>query len=210
MRVVLAYDADPAGSIATERAAEAIAAWTESWGVARTRGPYAMALAAAQQAYDAASARWATLDALVETTPTPHLMDMREAAHNDLTDIAEYVLHLTDRLGDDRPYLQAETADEFIELTRGHRAVEDVRSIDWQRVKERLDLVAFVSEHTELRPRGRSLCGACPLPAHEDSTPSFHVYPTERNWYCFGCQQWGDIFDLAKALGVPITNLTQT
>ena len=40
----------------------------------------------------------------------------------------------------------------------------------------------------------------CPLPDHEDSTPSFQVYADEGGWYCFGCERGGDIFTLAALL----------
>ncbi len=38
----------------------------------------------------------------------------------------------------------------------------------------------------------------CPLPNHEEHTPSFHVY--RWRWRCFGCGEGGDIYDLAGAL----------
>lgn len=41
----------------------------------------------------------------------------------------------------------------------------------------------------------------CPLPDHEDRTPSCCVYPTaERGWWCFGCARGGRIYDLASLL----------
>jgi hypothetical protein len=39
----------------------------------------------------------------------------------------------------------------------------------------------------------------CPLPDHQDETPSFTVYPNE-TWYCFGCNRTGDAIDLYAAL----------
>lgn len=207
MRVSLAFDADDAGQRAADNALEGLSDWLTSWGEPRSRGPNAQALAVAQQAYDAAARRWATLDALTSNGMSPDLHDTLADAHADLVDVAEYVLHLVDRLDDDRPYLTAETADELAEATKPHRIVEDIRHLDWAALRERTDLVAFVEQYTRLRPRGRSLVGACILPDHEDSTPSFHVYPAERNWYCYGCQRWGDIFDLAKALGIAVRDL---
>jgi hypothetical protein len=38
----------------------------------------------------------------------------------------------------------------------------------------------------------------CPLPDHEDLTPSFTVYPGERGWFCFGCLRGGDVIELAR------------
>src|SRR5919112_517972 len=37
--------------------------------------------------------------------------------------------------------------------------------------------------------------GRCPLPDHEDKTPSFYVYPPGR-WWCYGCGRGGDVVDL--------------
>lgn len=58
----------------------------------------------------------------------------------------------------------------------------------------------YVADLTDLSAApGRKL--RCPLPNHDDGTPSFHVYETpERGWYCFGCHRGGTIFDLAAAL----------
>ena len=41
----------------------------------------------------------------------------------------------------------------------------------------------------------------CPLPGHDDRTPSFHAYPDPgRGWYCFGCCRGGTIYDLGAEL----------
>lgn len=38
----------------------------------------------------------------------------------------------------------------------------------------------------------------CPLPGHDERTPSFHVFPdAEKGWRCFGCNRRGRIYDLA-------------
>ena len=42
---------------------------------------------------------------------------------------------------------------------------------------------------------------SCPLPGHDDGTPSCQVYPdADRGWYCFGCERGGTIYDLAALL----------
>lgn len=44
----------------------------------------------------------------------------------------------------------------------------------------------------------------CPLPGHDERTPSFKVYPGTRGFFCFGCQRGGDIYTLAAELsGIP-------
>jgi hypothetical protein len=44
------------------------------------------------------------------------------------------------------------------------------------------------------RAVGRDGKIACPF--HADDTPSLHVYPDDRGWYCFGCEIGGSIIDL--------------
>jgi hypothetical protein len=42
---------------------------------------------------------------------------------------------------------------------------------------------------------------ACPLPGHDERTPSFHAYTTpEQGWYCFGCGRGGTIVDFGAQL----------
>ena len=50
----------------------------------------------------------------------------------------------------------------------------------------------------KLRKTGRSLLGLCPL--HNEKTPSFHVYPASNSFYCFGCNQGGDVITLLRSL----------
>jgi hypothetical protein len=48
-------------------------------------------------------------------------------------------------------------------------------------------------------PRSGVIC--CPLPDHDERTPSFKVYEDpERGWFCFGCCRGGTIYDLGAAL----------
>jgi DNA primase len=61
-----------------------------------------------------------------------------------------------------------------------------------ERVRAAADMVEVVSAHTELRQRGARWLGLCPF--HDERTPSFSVDPAEKLYYCFGCQQGGNIF----------------
>lgn len=60
-----------------------------------------------------------------------------------------------------------------------------------QRVKAETDLLALVSEYTDVVPAGNNLWMAhCPHPDHHDSTPSFricHNADGSWSWYCGGC-----------------------
>jgi hypothetical protein len=48
---------------------------------------------------------------------------------------------------------------------------------------------------------GRDGKTACPLPGHDERTPSFHAYATpERGWTCFGCGRGGTIIDFGAYL----------
>jgi DNA primase len=61
-----------------------------------------------------------------------------------------------------------------------------------------IDLAKLLCGPGELRRAGTRWVARCPLPNHEDKTPSFSVYPETGSWYCFGaCQRGGDVVDLA-------------
>jgi DNA primase len=61
------------------------------------------------------------------------------------------------------------------------------------RVREAADMIAVVSERTELRRAGADeYVGRCPF--HDERTPSFGVDPHKKVYHCFGCQASGDVF----------------
>jgi hypothetical protein len=49
-----------------------------------------------------------------------------------------------------------------------------------------------------MRRIGEKWTARCPLPNHNDKTPSFVVYPETNSFYCFGCHHGGDVIDLAR------------
>lgn len=67
-----------------------------------------------------------------------------------------------------------------------------------QQVRSRIDLVDVVSDHVRLTRRGRDLYGLCPF--HDEKTPSFHVTPQMQSWYCFGCEEGGDVFKFVEKI----------
>ncbi len=60
------------------------------------------------------------------------------------------------------------------------------------KVKDAADMVEIVSAHTELKQQGQRFSGLCPF--HDERTPSFSVDPTDKLYYCFGCEASGDLF----------------
>ena len=66
-------------------------------------------------------------------------------------------------------------------------------------IRSRIDFVGLVQRHgIELKKSGRSLKGRCPF--HGENTPSFYVYPEDKQYHCFGCQAHGDVFSFVQRL----------
>ena len=63
---------------------------------------------------------------------------------------------------------------------------------DFDTIKERVDIVALISEKVPLKKAGTVYKGICPF--HSEKTPSFTVDPERRTYHCFGCGAHGDIF----------------
>lgn len=51
---------------------------------------------------------------------------------------------------------------------------------------------------TQLRRSGKALVGLCPL--HQEKTPSFFVYPESNSFYCYGCNQGGNVINFVRLL----------
>lgn len=60
-------------------------------------------------------------------------------------------------------------------------------------------MVGLSNRHgVALKRTGKTFSGKCPF--HADKSPSFHVYPDEKRFYCFGCQARGDVFTFVKLI----------
>lgn len=59
-------------------------------------------------------------------------------------------------------------------------------------VREKIDIVALISEYITLKKMGRNFTAVCPF--HQENTPSFVVSPERQIWHCFGCGKGGDAF----------------
>lgn len=69
-------------------------------------------------------------------------------------------------------------------------------------VREAVPIETVARRYTELEPLGGRAwyTGRCPLPDHEDRSPSFYIYPPGR-WHCYGCGRGGDVVDLEFMCG---------
>ncbi|MEE9296861.1 MAG: DNA primase [Phycisphaerae bacterium] len=65
-----------------------------------------------------------------------------------------------------------------------------------EKIRNSVDLVDLVSEHTALRRQGRNYIGLCPF--HQEKTPSFSVNAERQFFKCFGCDRGGDIFTFVQ------------
>src|SRR4029079_8560960 len=81
---------------------------------------------------------------------------------------------------------------------RGHGANRMIPDAVIDEIRNRVDIVAVIGEHVQLRKAGRSFKGLCPF--HGEKTPSFNVVPDKRFFYCFGCQKKGDAFTFVMEL----------
>ena len=59
-------------------------------------------------------------------------------------------------------------------------------------VREKIDIVSFISEYIPLKKMGKNFKTNCPF--HNEKTPSFVVSPERQIWHCFGCGKGGDVF----------------
>ncbi|HSN13452.1 MAG TPA: DNA primase [Anaeromyxobacteraceae bacterium] len=65
-------------------------------------------------------------------------------------------------------------------------------------IRDRVDVVAVIGRHVELKRSGRTWKGCCPF--HGERTPSFHVYPEDKHFKCYGCGVHGDAFGFLQKL----------
>lgn len=60
-------------------------------------------------------------------------------------------------------------------------------------IRERVDIVDVIREYIPaLKKAGRNFKACCPF--HGERTPSFTVSQEKQMYYCFGCQEGGDVF----------------
>lgn len=59
-------------------------------------------------------------------------------------------------------------------------------------IREKIDIVSFISEYITIKKAGRNFKANCPF--HGEKTPSFVVSPERQIWHCFGCGKGGDVY----------------
>ena len=60
-----------------------------------------------------------------------------------------------------------------------------------EEIKYRNDIEDVISSYVTLKRAGSNLVGCCPF--HNEKTPSFTVFSSTKNFYCFGCGAGGDV-----------------
>jgi DNA primase len=90
-------------------------------------------------------------------------------------------------------------ADSTQERIPRYRGLSYVRPID--AAKEAVTVIDLADRLTGpggLRRVGKEWAGRCPLPDHEDRSPSFTVNAEKNVFFCHGCLRGGDVVELAR------------
>ncbi len=61
-----------------------------------------------------------------------------------------------------------------------------------EEIRHAASVVDIISEHVQLRKRGKNYVGLCPF--HSEKTPSFTVSEEKQIFHCFGCHIGGNVF----------------
>ncbi len=74
-----------------------------------------------------------------------------------------------------------------------------IKDEDIALVRERARIDDIVGSYVTLKNAGGgSLKGLCPF--HDEKSPSFNVTPARGFFYCFGCQEGGDVIDFIQKI----------
>jgi hypothetical protein len=92
----------------------------------------------------------------------------------------------------DLPYHKVENQEPPKAREFRYRGVSYVKPIT--AAKEAVSVIELADTLTA----GSGLRRHCPLPNHEDRTPSFVLYPETQSFFCFGCLHGGDVVDLYR------------
>ncbi|MEF8940888.1 MAG: DNA primase [Salinivenus sp.] len=67
-----------------------------------------------------------------------------------------------------------------------------------EEVRAAADIVDVANDYVQLKRSGSRFMGLCPF--HSEDTPSFSVDPEKNLYYCFGCQNGGDVFKFVQEI----------
>lgn len=67
---------------------------------------------------------------------------------------------------------------------------------DLEAVRTQIPIADVIGEHIALKGSETSMKGLCPF--HQERTPSFNVNATTQTFYCFGCEESGDVIDFIQ------------
>jgi len=62
-----------------------------------------------------------------------------------------------------------------------------------QSVLDKIPIEGEIGKDVQLKRSGKKFSGLCPF--HNDTHPSFEVYPHTQSWFCYGCQKGGSLID---------------
>jgi hypothetical protein len=94
-------------------------------------------------------------------------------------------------------------------VTGRFRATARGERIDWQAVRESIDLAAVTTRLLGPPPGRRGersahrLWWRCARGTHEDNNPSFSIKPGDRHWRCWRCGARGDAIEVMRRLKLP-------
>ena len=63
-------------------------------------------------------------------------------------------------------------------------------------IKEKLDIASVIGSYIKIERSGINWKAKCPF--HKEKTPSFFISSNRQSYYCFGCQEKGDIFSFVE------------
>jgi DNA primase len=70
---------------------------------------------------------------------------------------------------------------------------------DIEEIRQRTNIADVVGEYVQLKNAGGGeMKGRCPF--HDEKSPSFTVSPSKGVYYCFGCQEKGNLFDFVAKI----------
>ena len=115
-------------------------------------------------------------------------------------------------LEQERVKWQADLKENLLKIPQGQPAAKHlVKSVSRKQKKfneqleiaREVDLESVVEQYVDLRRSGGyRMVGLCPF--HREKTPSFFVYTNDNHFYCFGCQEFGDVIKFIRL----VENLT--